>query len=388
MAENTITALLPDVYEAIDVVSRELTGMITAVTLNAGAGRASLNQNIVVDIEPDYAAGSTVTPAMVVPDPVGETSGSTVIQITNSKAYSFGFNGEAEVGLNTGIGYLSVRANKIAQRIRRLVNDVETDLCALHTTTSRAYGTPGTTPFGTAGDYTDATFAKKILVDNGAPEFDNQLVMNTAAGATVTGKQAQANMAGTDAIQRQGILLPLAGLDLRQSAQIKDFVKGTMASATTNATGYAIGSTAIVLALAGTGLVAAGDIVTFAGDTNKYVVASVTFAGANPAAGDIITLAAPGVRIAIAASATAITVVANSARNMAFNRSAIILVARAPARPIEGDLASDVHLITDERSGLTFELAMYKGYRKVRYEIALAWGVKNIKTAHTATLLG
>ena len=37
--------------------------------------------------------------------------------------------------------------------------------------------------------------------------------------------------------------------------------------------------------------------------------------------------------------------------------------------------AEDVILITDPRSGLTMEFAMYKGYRKVRYEVGLAWGV-------------
>jgi hypothetical protein len=388
MAENTLTALIPDIYEAMDVVSRELTGMIPAVTMSASAERAALNQNIKVDIEPDYAAGVTITPAMTVPEPTGETSGSTTIQITNSKAYEFGFNGDGQMGLETGAGYMNVRANKIAQRIRRLVNDVETDLCNLHITTSRAYGTAGTTPFATAGDFTDASFAKKILLDNGAPEFDNHLVMNTTAGATLAGKQASANVAGTDSIQRQGILLPLSGLDLRQSAQIKTFTAGAMVSATTNAMGYAIGSTAITLALAGTGVVAAGDVITFAGDTNKYVVASVVFAGANPAAGDIITIAAPGLRVAIPAAATAITVIATSARNMVFNRSAIVLAARMPARPEEGDMATDVITMTDPRSGLTFEFSMYKGYRKVRYEVALAWGVKNIKPAHTGLLLG
>ena len=73
---------------------------------------------------------------------------------------------------------------------------------------------------------------------------------------------------------------------------------------------------------------------------------------------------------------------------MAFNRSAIVLAARAPARPSEGDMASDVIVITDPRSGLSMEFAMYQGYRKVRYEVALAWGVKNIKPEHTALLLG
>ena len=63
---NTITALMPDIYEALDVVSRELTGMIPAVTMNASAERAGLNQNIRVDVEP---AGNVanITPAMVVP---------------------------------------------------------------------------------------------------------------------------------------------------------------------------------------------------------------------------------------------------------------------------------------------------------------------------------
>jgi hypothetical protein len=84
----------------------------------------------------------------------------------------------------------------------------------------------------------------------------------------------------------------------------------------------------------------------------------------------------------------AITIVAASARNMAFNRSAIVLAARAPARPQEGDMASDVIVITDPRSGLSMEFSMYKGYRKVRYEVGLAWGVKNIKPEHTALLLG
>jgi hypothetical protein len=385
MAENTLTALIPDIYESLDIVSREMTGLIPAVTLSASAERASLNQNIDIDIEPDYAAGDTISPAMVVPDPTGETSAVTTITISNSKSYSFGFNGEGQKGVNTGPGYFNVRANKIAQRIRTLVNEVEADLAGLQTTFSRSYGTAGTTPFATAGDFTDATQAKRILLDNGAPEFDNQLVMNSAAGAILTGKQAAANIAGTDAIQRQGILLPLAGLDLRQSAQIETGTAGTAASATTDNAGYSVGDTVITLASAGTGTILAGDSITFAGDTNIYVVSS---GDADVSGGGTITLAAPGLRVAMSAATKAITMIATSARNMCFARSALVLAARAPARPSEGDLAEDVVMVTDPRSGLTFEFSMYKGYRKVRYEVALAWGVKNIKPEHTALLLG
>ena len=384
MAENTISSIVPDIYEALDVVSRELTGLIPAVTMNASAERAGINQNIVVDVEP---AGnvSNITPAMTVPDPTGQTSGSTVIQITKSRAAEFGFIGDDQKKLNTGPGYLSVRANKIAQAIRAVANEVESDLAGLQTTFSRAYGTAGTTPFGTANDYTDASNVLKILKDNGSPQSDNQLVINTAAGANFIGKQSAVNSAGTDSMLRQGVLLDLAGMPLRESAQIADFTAGTGTSATTDASGYAVGATVLTLASAGTGTILAGDVVTFAGDSNKYVVTS---GDADVSGGGTITLAAPGLRVAMSTATKAITVVASAARNMAFNRSALVLAARAPARPEEGDMAEDVIVITDPRSGLSMEFAMYKGYRKVRYEVGLAWGVKNIKPEHTALLLG
>lgn len=382
---NTLTALLPDVYVALDTVSRELTGMISAVTINASPRQAAKGQNITIDIEPAYAAGSDIVPAMTPPDPVGETSVASSMTISKSKSYSFGFNGEEQLQLDTATGYLNAKQQKIAQRIRTLVNEVEADLTALHLGTSRAYGTAGTTPFSTAGDFTDATFAKKILIDNGAPDFDNQLVLNTAAGATITGKQASVNIAGTDSIQRQGILLPLSGLDMRQSAQINNFTAGTAASATTDATGYAVGTTAITLASAGTGTILTGDAISFAGDAEKYIVVT---GDADVSGGGTVVIAEPGLRKAIPAAATAITVSANSARNLIFNRSAIVLAARAPARPVEGDLALDVAMVTDPRSGLTFEVSMYAGYRQMRYEIALAWGVKNFFPAWTGVLLG
>lgn len=383
MAENTITGLVPEIYEALDIVSRELTGMIPSATMNASANTAQVGQAIRVDVEPAGNVGN-ITPAMVVPDPTGQTSGFTDITITKSRAAEFGFNGEDQKGLNTGAGYGSVRANKIAQAIRAVTNEVETDLCGLQSTFSRAHGAAGTTPFGTANDYTDASNALRILKDNGAPLQDNQLVINTAAGVNLLGKQANVADAGSDSILRQGVLLDINGMPIRESAQVNTVAAvGTSANAVTTA-GHAVGSTSIVLKAAGTGTILAGDVITFAGDTNKYVVVT----GAGAVSGATIVLAAPGLQQALPVGDKAITIVAASARNMAFNRSAIVLAARAPARPQEGDMASDVIVITDPRSGLSMEFSMYKGYRKVRYEVGLAWGVKNIKPEHTALLLG
>jgi hypothetical protein len=380
MAENDITGLVPDIFEAFDIVSRELVGMVPAVSINASAATAAVGQNIRVDVEPEGNL-SDIVPSMTIPEPTGQTSGFVDIVITNSKAAEFGFVGEAQLGLNSGPGYPNVRAQKIAQAIRKVTNAVELDLAGLYSTMSRAVGTAGTTPFGTANDFTAAAQARQVLKDNGG-DIDPQLVFNTNAGVNMIGKQSAVNAAGTDSLLRQGVLLDVAGMPLRESAQILTPAIGDSdGNFTTTAAGFAVGVTSIPL-ITGADEILAGDVVTFAGDATQYVV---TTGIDGPGT---IVLAAPGLRKAIPASTTAVSSVAIAARNMCFARSALVLAARAPARPTEGDMADDVILITDPRSGLTMEFAMYKGYRKVRYEVALAWGVKNIKPEHTALLLG
>lgn len=384
---NTLTDLVPDLYAALDVVSRELVGMIPAVTMDARVDRAAEGQSVIVPIVPTNTSTS-ITPAMAVPAAADQTIGNTSIVINKAKAVPFSWEGNEQVGLNSGVGYGNIRVNQIAQAMRTLVNEIEADLCGLQSTFSRAYGTAGTTPFATAGDFSDASQALKILKDNGSPLQDNHLVVNTAAGAVFLGKQSNSSVQFEPTILRQGVFQTLTGMDIRESGQIVTQTAGAMASATTSNAALTVGQTVLPLATAGTGQVAAGDVITLANDSNKYVVASVSFAGANPASGDSITIAAPGLRVAQSAATRAITVVATSARNMAFNRSAIVLATRMPQRPQEGDMAIDVMTIQDPRSGLAFEVSIYAGYRKVRYEIALAWGVKNIKPAHTALLLG
>lgn len=377
---NTLTNLIPDLYQSLDVVSRELTGLIPAVTLDPSIARAAVGENVRSFVAP-AASASDITPAVTPPNDGDQTIGNVVLQITKARRVPFRWNGEETRGVNNGPGFASVRNAQLQQAIRTLVNEIEADLAALHASSSRAYGTAGTTPFQTAGDYTDASQVRKILVDNGAGESDLQLVIDTGAGAYIRGKQAQAQMAGGDTLQRQGVLMDLSGMAVRESAQIKNPTKGTGASYTTNTAGYAVGATAITL-ITGTGTVLAGDVITIGSDPNKYVVA------AGVAAPGTITLAAPGLRQAVPASAQTVTVVNTAVRNMAFRRSAIVLATRAPALPDGGDSARDRTLVTDPRSGITFEVAMYPQYRQMQYEISAAWGVQAIKPEHMALLLG
>jgi len=387
LGANTLTNLIPEVYSALDVVSRELVGLIPAVTRDPTTERAAVNQTVRSFVAP-AASATDITPGVTPPDDGDQTIGNVSLTITKARRVPIRWNGEQTLGVNNGgPGAAAIRAAQIQQAIRTLTNEMESDLAALHVYASRAYGTAGTTPFGTAGDYTDGSFVRKILVDNGAPITDLHLVLDTGAGANLRGKQGGRGVdsEGTTALLRQGVLQDIHGFAVRESAQIVNFTKGTGASATTNSAGYAVGATVITLASAGTGTIIAGDAVTFAGDTNKYMVLS---GDADVSNGGTITLAAPGLRQAIPASATNITVVGNSARNMAFARSAIVLASRLPALPDGGDLAVDRTTIVDPRSGMAFELAMYAQYRQMQYEISAAWGVKAVKAEHIGILLG
>jgi len=375
---NTLTNLTPDLYEALDTVSRELVGLIPSVTLNASAERAAKGQTIRSAVAP-AASAADITPAQTAPDTGDQTIGNKTLSISQSRGVAIRYNGEEQRGLNAnGPGYQNVLRDQFAQAMRTLCNEVEQDIADLYTSASRAYGAAGTTPFGTAGNFTDASNALKILKDNGAPLTGNQLVVSSAAGANMLGLQSRVDVQGNDSMLRQGVILSTAGMDIRESAQINSHTKGTGASYQTDAAA-SVGDTTISVDT-GSGTILAGDVVTFTGDSNKYLVTSAL-------AGGSFTIAAPGLLEAVADN-TAVTVGNDYAANMAFNRSAIVLVTRAPARPEEGDLAEDVMLMTDPRSGITFEVSMYKEYRQVHFEVALAWGVSAIKPEHMAILLG
>lgn len=381
---NTLDNLIPDLYEGLDTVSRELVGFIPSVMLDAGVARAAKDQVVRSPVAP-AAAATDITPGVNPPDDGDQTIGNVPITISKSRRVPIRWNGEQERGVNTGPGAANIRQMQIQQAFRTLTNEIESDLAGLHVKASRAHGTPGTTPFATAGDYTAASYTRKILVDNGSPESDMQLVIDTAAGANMRGKQADADKQGSDTLLRQGVLLDTGGMMIRESGQVKIHTAGDGSSATTNNAGYAVGATEITLASAGTGAILAGDVITFAGDSNQYVIAS---GDADVSGGGTITLAAPGLRQAIPASNTAITVVATSSRSMAFHRGAIVLATRQPALPEAGDSALDRTTIIDPRSGLAFEVSLYGQYRQMQWEIAVAWGQEMVKPEHAALLLG
>ena len=381
---NTLTNLIPSAYRALNVVSRELVGFIPSVQLDPSAEMLAVGQTIFIPQAPVNSAGKDITPAMAFPTAAYQTIGSKSHSLTKQRAFPFSWQNEERKAMDSGPGYLSINEQQIAQALRAAVNEIEVDIAvAAKNGASRAFGATA----GTAPVLADWAQAKKILDDNGAPSTDRTSVFDTTAGVALrsTSNLYKVNEAGDGgSLLRQGLLGNLFGFNLRESAQIQTTTKGTAASATVNADGYAVGATVLTLSSAGTGTILAGDIITFAGDSNKYVVAS---GDADVSSGGTITLAEPGLRVAMSAATKAITVFGTSARNTAFSRNSILLSTRLPAS-VQGDLATDRQVITDPLSGISFELSMYPGDRMVHYEVGVCWGVTVIKPEHLAIIIG
>lgn len=374
MTTLTLTGLIPDIYAAMNVIAREQVGFIPAVSRDSTAERAALNQTVRSPVVGAMAA-EDLTQGAYAEDAGNQTINYVDMTISKQRSVPFGINGDDTQRLQSAGTYANINQQRIAQALRTLTNEVETDLATTSLKLSRAYGAVGTIPFGTAGDLSDFAQPKKILKDNGAPLSDLHMVLGSAAMANIEGKQSglfRVNEAGTDDLLRRGAVSVVQGFDLHNSGAIGDLiVAGSAAGTTTNNAGYAKGATVINLASVGTGAFIANDIVKFAGDPNQYVLA---VGDADASNGGAITLRAPGLRQAIPASATGITLIAATVRNSFFQRAAIQLATRAPAMPEGGDSADDVMMVTDPISGITYEFCIYKQKRQVRYEVNLAWG--------------
>ncbi|MFR0226282.1 P22 phage major capsid protein family protein, partial [Escherichia coli] len=343
MAGNTLTGLIPTIYTALDVVSREQVGFIPAVAKNVKADAAAKDQTVTAPVAPE-AKTEDIVPGPSAPNTGDQNIGTVDVKITKSKMAPVKWNGEEQLALGPSGTYNTILADQFKQAFRALANEVEADLGALYFGASRAVGTAGTTPFGVKDDLSDAALARQVLEDNGAPTTDLQMVLGSTAIANLRGKQSvlfKVNESGTEQLLREGVLGRLEGFNIHSSAGVKRAPKVA-------ATGYLVNGEkkegdVLISIDTGSGSISAGQIVTFAGDPNQYVVAAAT--------SNLITLAAPGLRQDLADD-TAITVVGAFTANMAFDRNAFLLASRTPAMPEGGDNADDVMNVTDPISGI------------------------------------
>lgn len=386
---NTLTSLAADIYKAADVVGRELVGIIPSVTINGDAStRAAKGDTVRSHFTRTPSVNSSYAPAMTVPEGTDQTVDNKTLTVDTYASVQIPWTGEDIKHVNNGSGFETIYGDQIKQAMRAIANSIESALwTAAYKGSSRAIGTAGTTPF--ASNFDLVAEVRQILVDNGCPANDGMLTLalNSAAGTKLRNLASlqQVNTSGSSDLLRQGTLLDLQGLMLKESAGIGIHTKGAGTGYDVDLTaGYAVGDTTIHLdgGTVNTTGIKSGDVVTFAGDTNKYVVMT----GTTAVEADIV-LNDPGLRVTLA-DTVEMTIGDSYTGNLAFHKSAIELVVRPPALPNGGDAAVDMMTVQDPWSGLVFDIAVYKGYMKTMIEVRCLYGAKVWKPNHVATLLG
>lgn len=383
----TITSLAENIFRARDKVARELTGFIGSVMINSDTQGVSINGTVTSFKTGKPTLNTSYTPSMTIPAGDDQTVAADSLQLTEVANVKIPLTGETARQLENTAGQ-AVIDDMFAQAIRSAVNAIEAHVGTVAKNgASRAVGTAGTTPF--ASDHKLINSVRQILVDNGTP-MDGQvsMVMNTLAGTNLRNLSNlyQVNTNGNDSLLRQGVLQDISGIMLKESAGVASHTKGTLGGSPTSAVaGFAVGATDITLTAAGTGTIVAGDALSFAADSNVYVVKT---GDTDVSDGGTVVLNAPGLRQATGAATRALSVAANYTANVAFHKSAIELALRPPAQPAGGDAAVDRMTVSDDKTGLVFEVAIYKGYGMQMVDITVFYKAKVWKPEFVATLLG
>lgn len=377
---NVLTNIASDMQIAAEKVGRSAIGFIPSVTMNAGSEAAAQNQTVNSFTTSEGTINESATPAMTIPEGDSITVGSDTMTLDKVVNVQIPFTGEETALMNAGAGYATIYGAIIQRKMNGMMKKVEAQVAlAAYKASSRAYGTAGTNPFAT--NFDAIAEVRQILFDNDAVVDDGEmsLIVGSTAGTKLR-NQAQlqkANESGGTDLLRQGTLLDLQGAMLKESSQVQTHTKGTGASYLTSAA-FAVGATSITIDT-GTGTVLAGDVVTFAGDSNKYVVETALTGGT-------VVIAAPGLREALADN-VAMTVGNTYTGNVMLKRSAIELAIRPMKSPI-ASAAQEQMVIQDPHSGIAWQIEVFGGYKKAMIDITAVYGVKAWNPYEIATLLG
>lgn len=384
-ANVNIDLVRRDIFLGLKEVSNEPTGFIQSVNLSTGAESAAIGDTIKI---PTGVAGEVGDTPVGYSNPSEGTSdvGAGTMAITDSKTVTIDWKGEHQKAvMNSGV-LGTVLAQQFADAFRKLRNTIEAAAYkAAIEGASRAYGSAGTTPFGTNNDMSDLANLQGILDANGAPETNRTVILSPAAKINLLSKQMnmiKVNETGSDETLRSGIIMPTYGFNVRSSAAAKKHAKtGTGSPAINAAAGFGEGAKELAIDGA-TAASSAGDVVTIGND--KYVV------GAGSTTTKLI-LNPTGLREAVDDNA-AITLVGDYTATVALHRNAVALAVRPPAVPEYNgqkyDSALARELVTDPLTNITYEVALYGGQRMLQFQISVAYGVKAVNGEHIALLLG
>lgn len=261
-----------------------------------------------------------------------------------------------------------------SEAIKAIANDVNATLLGLGCKFYGMVGTPGTTPFSTV---VDATNARKVLNRQLAPVNDRRIVLDPDAEAAALG------LSGFADVSKSGDARPIIdgtigrkyGFDWAMDQQVPTFEASVMTEGALTVNGAnEAGAQVVSLAKAtnAAGL-KEGDILTIAGDAQTYVVTeAVSLAVGNTAVKIYPGLARP------TTGSEAVTVSGSHVMNLAFHRDAIAFATR-PLMDSANGLGNLIQSAVDPVSGLSLRLEVSREHKRTRFSYDILYGADVVR---------
>ena len=236
-----------------------------------------------------------------------------------------------------------------SEAVKAIANDVNATLLGLGRKFYGMVGTPGTTPFSTV---VDATNARKVLNRQLAPVNDRRIVLDPDAEAAALG------LSGFADVSKSGDARPIIdgtigrkyGFDWAMDQQVPTFEASVMTEGALTVNGAnEAGAQVVSLAKAtnAAGL-KEGDILTIAGDAQTYVVMD------------------------------AVTVSGSHVMNLAFHRDAIAFATR-PLMDSANGLGNLIQSAVDPVSGLSLRLEVSREHKRTRFSYDILYGADVVR---------
>jgi hypothetical protein len=338
-------------------VNRDYEGLITGQKPGATV-------NVMI---PAAVAGRDVSPDVVPPAVTAVTPTSVPITLSQWKEAPFAIDdkGIAQIGM----GVLPGQASEAIKTLANLIDGYLWGLCHAGGGFYGYSGVAGTTPFAT--DLSEYLTAVNIADQQLMPADPRFVILDTFAKANALGTNAVQNAAWRGdggAAFRAGQIGEVLGAMWDYSQNVPSHTAGTWTNAGT-VSGTNAAAQKVVNLTGGTGSILAGDIVTFAGDTQTYSVDSAT--GTAPTTAIVVS---PALVVAHSSSEV-VTVKATHKVNLLFHRDAIAF-AMSPLQDtarLEG-VPANTAVAVDAESGLSLRLEVTRQYKQTQWAFDALYG--------------
>ncbi len=381
---NDLSVVAPKLLAQGLMALRENAVMPRLVNRDYEAEAAQKGTTVTIPI-PSSIADRAVAPAVVPPASVDSAPTQALVPLDQWREAPFHLT-DKEVLESVG-GVIPMQAS---EAIKSLVNYANAFIMGKYLGVYGYFGTAATTPFLSTGAGTaDATGARKVLNNQLAPLDSRRFVIDPDAEANALNNRAFQDMSFSGSAEGivEGKINRKLGFDWFMDQQVPTHTKGVATGTPLTNGGEPLGETTIVTdgwTNDTTDILLEGDIITFAGHTQTYVVTADADSGASTGPATIVI--APGLQVTVG-DGVAITVKASHVVNLAFHRDAFAFASR-PLKDSAQGLGSIIESATDPVSGLSLRLEISRQHKQTQFSYDMLFGASLVRRELACRLAG